>query len=532
MLARRDLKVIAVLLISLLSFLNAVRANATCEIVTDEERYEEGVHWAIHWGSRAYYHGYTKAKAIEHLIANEPRLYWNYLNDRAELLSGNGWWGHYAAFYVCPQGPVQTGGLYGENNWNDARCDITQVPSELLNQCSTPTDGPGDKSDGGPACYGVGGSAGGGGSSPQFVGNPVNISTGNKFQQETDLSSSGSSSLILKRSYNSSNGLWRYSYGQKIYSEGTDASVVRADGKTFTYTFANGSWNSDGDVYHLLEENVDGYAWKLSLKSGAVEYYDDQGRLVLLEAIQGQQQSLTYVDNSIVVSNDVGDQLTLEQDDQGVLQSALLNGTENITYGYDPYNRLVSVTRTDNTSRQYHYENPDYPFNLTGITDERGIRFASWGYDDQGRANSSEHAGQERTELVFNADGSTTVTNPLGKQTTYHFAEIEGLKRITQVEGHASANCLAANKDYTYYANGLLKTRTDWQGVTTRFEYNDRGLKTRRIEAEGTPQERITTWTWDPIKPLSLTRTEGGKTTQYEYNSSGQMIRKQDRAAQ
>ena len=227
-----------------------------------------------------------------------------------------------------------------------------------------------------------------------------------------------------------------------------------------------------------------------------------------------------------------GDQLVINHNDQGLPIDAVLNGIETVTYEYDDWERLTSMTRSDATSRLYHYDFFARSYHLTGITDERGVRFATWDYDDQGRGILSEHAGQERTELVYNTDGSTTVTNPLGKQTTYHFAEIEGLKRVTQVEGHASANCLAANKDYSYYANGLLETRTDWQGVTTRFEYNERGLKTRRIEAEGTPQERITSWTWDPVKPLNLTRTEEGKTTTFQYNAASQMIRKLDSAVQ
>ena len=421
-------------------------------------------------------------------------------------------------------GEIRTNWSYREVR----RLNCSSPAYDFSGVCTTPVKPPElfDRPNGGPDCST-------GGPPIAFAGNPVNISTGNKFQQETDLSSSGPQPLILKRSYNSSDSLWRFNYKQRLVSSDTDTTyVVRSDGKTFTYTLANGTWSSDGDVHHRLEASIDGYAWKLTLKSGGIEYYDDQGRVVLLETLQGQQQTLAYVDNTITIDNNIGDLLVITQDPQGLPLTANLNGTETITYGYDDWDRLVSVTHSDSTSRQYHYENADYPYGLTGITDERGVRFGTWDYDDQGRANSSEHAGQERTDLVFNADGSTTVTNPLGKQTTYHFAEIEGLKRVTQVEGHASANCLAANKDYSYYANGLLETRTDWQGVTTRFEYNDRGLKTRRIEAEGTPQERITTWTWDPTKPLNLTRTEGGKTTTYQYNHLNQLIRKQDSAAQ
>lgn len=136
----------------------------------------------------------------------------------------------------------------------------------------------------------------------------------------------------------------------------------------------------------------------------------------------------------------------------------------------------------------------------------------------------SEHAGQEHVELVFNTDGSTTVTNELGKQTTYHFSEIEGLKRPTLIEGHATANCVGSNKAYTYYPSGLLETKTDWKGNITRYEYNDRGLITLIAEAGGSPQERITTQVWDSTKPLLLERVQGSQRNQYNYDMNNQLI--------
>ncbi len=41
----------------------------------------------------------------------------------------------------------------------------------------------------------------------------------------------------------------------------------------------------------------------------------------------------------------------------------------------------------------YHYEDITDKFALTGITDERGIRYATYGYDASQRAISTEQAG-------------------------------------------------------------------------------------------------------------------------------------------
>ena len=58
-------------------------------------------------------------------------------------------------------------------------------------------------------------------------------------------------------------------------------------------------------------------------------------------------------------------------------------------YAYDANNNLISVTHPDGGVRQYVYGNASFPNALTGIIDENGKRYASWTYDAQGRAISS-----------------------------------------------------------------------------------------------------------------------------------------------
>ena len=75
-------------------------------------------------------------------------------------------------------------------------------------------------------------------------------------------------------------------------------------------------------------------------------------------------------------------------------------------YSYDSYHRLVRVEYPDGTTRQYHYENADFYYALTGITDENGVRYATFAYDSQGRAISTEHAdvgsgAQEKFQIDY-----------------------------------------------------------------------------------------------------------------------------------
>ncbi len=58
--------------------------------------------------------------------------------------------------------------------------------------------------------------------------------------------------------------------------------------------------------------------------------------------------------------------------------------------------------------------------------------------------------------LAYNDDGSTTVTNEYGKQATYRFQVIQGIKRIVAIEGEPSPNCPSSNSTFTYDERGLL----------------------------------------------------------------------------
>ena len=57
--------------------------------------------------------------------------------------------------------------------------------------------------------------------------------------------------------------------------------------------------------------------------------------------------------------------------------------------------RVSSLSRppTTATTLTYLYENSSLPFSLTGITDENGNRYVTWGYDTEGRATSNYMGG-------------------------------------------------------------------------------------------------------------------------------------------
>ena len=419
------------------------------------------------------------------------------------------------------------------------------------------------------------------------AGNPINVGTGNKFERVIDYTSGGPDPLEFVRSYNSRSPrgrslgyTWIHNFERLIthYDTGRPNQrqliVTMADGRTLAFlgnTVTNawtathvdvpvrvvGRTSTFGDI-DLIDENdtVESY---VGFQLSSIRYRN------------GYTQTITTLPaGDRVVSDNRGRSLTISFIEGRVSTVAIPDG-KTIQYQYDnPYlanattlasQRLKRVVYPDDDTDPnndpgvvYHYEDSRFPFALTGVTDERNIRFATWTYDDQYRATQSEHAGgADRTTIAYNdVDNSRTVTNALGKQAIYRFQSIQGVRRLIQIDGQASANCSAASAQIAYNANGFVTSRTDWNGNVTTYVPDSRGLETSRTEAFGTPQARTIATIWHPSlrtptqidepgrritftydpglthgQPLTRTETDlatsQSRTWTYTYHSSGQV---------
>lgn len=202
-------------------------------------------------------------------------------------------------------------------------------------------------------------------------------------------------------------------------------------------------------------------------------------------------------------------------------------------YGRTLWDRMTSVARyappsgggapvlLESTS--YHYEDSRFPMLLTGITDARGDRYATWTYDGSGRILTSQHAGVDDVTLAYTSPNSSTrvrtVTNPLGRTSTYTFTLSTGDWLLQSVAGQLTPGVPASTTSFTY-ADKLVATRTDEEGRITRYTRDALGLPTVVERADGTPEERISTYTWRSDRQLDLA-VEPGLTTDYAYDVDG-----------
>lgn len=363
-----------------------------------------------------------------------------------------------------------------------------------------------------------------------LTGNPINFATGYKIQLENDYSVSNSHSALnpleFSKSYRSADGAWRHGYSSWLSFEENLITLVHHNGNLSYFEKEGASYKGKppetGKLTRLSNR------WSYHASNNQVLEFDSDGRLIALIK-SGIALNITYLNTVATVTDGFGNTLTFTEDVKKQPLTVTADNV-NISYIYNDYKQLTSMTKNypnHTENKQYLYQDPNDSRLLTGIIDERGVRYATWTYDEQGRAISGEHAaGAEKVLVSYNSDGSSTVTNALGKQTHYQFELIQNIKRIKSITGFPSTNCPDSNSSFTYDTRGLLTTKTDNNGNITTYLYNDRGLETSRTEASGTSQARTTTTEWHPTLYSLVRINEPDRSIHYTYDTQGRQLSK------
>jgi YD repeat-containing protein len=251
----------------------------------------------------------------------------------------------------------------------------------------------------------------------------------------------------------------------------------------------------------VLAYNTNGQLIQVRKPGGYIQTltYDSQGRNTIITDSFGRSLSFTYNSDGYV------DTMTTPGGTYRYAYAQLSHAPAGLEHhelgiGKVYFPDATPSNPNDNPFVTYHYEDPDHRSALTGITDERGIRYATWAYDSKWRVTRSTHAlGDDNTTFSYDDPNNTrTVTNPLTKNTIYHFQNFQGHRVLSQVEGIASSHCATSDTLYARDANGFVNQTTDGEGRITKFTNNSRGLPTVITEAFGTPEQRTTNVTWDP----------------------------------
>ncbi|MEQ1694531.1 MAG: RHS repeat-associated core domain-containing protein [Hyphomicrobiaceae bacterium] len=376
----------------------------------------------------------------------------------------------------------------------------------------------------------------------------------------TDYRSGGSSALSLDREYASNNADlrsgqiaagWSLKFDYEITkffdtelwfsTPGGKASVYLLDPATGTYKPANNPASSRAVRTTTPSEFIE--VWLEDDRYIKFERPSDYTTdpifyPTVIRERSGYQQTITRNPSGLIqtVVDTFGRTLTFTWSGNDLQQVAAPGGvTVSYTYDYGsipnttPANsvkRLKTVTVAGSGASEvttYHYEDPNFPGALTGITDPRGVRIKTIVYDGNGRViESGLIGGNDKTTFSY-ALNQTTLTNALGKQSTQNYQEIAGKTRLVGVDGVASTNCPASARAITYYADGSLDTQTDEEGRVTKYVNDTRGQPTSITRGYGTPEAVSTSYTYHPTYRAPTQMVEPGKTTNYTWDTSGRL---------
>jgi YD repeat-containing protein len=372
-------------------------------------------------------------------------------------------------------------------------------------------------------------------------GDPINSATGNVFESETDYSGEGNFPLRFIRYYNSADGVWRENYSTHLVISTDSIELVRETGEASLFTLTNGVATAESTELGQLSQ-VNG-SWVYVGVNGDSMTFDSQGRLAVWRQRDGLTQTLSYSADSqtggslVTVVDAFGRSLSFAVDGSNRPVS-LSVGSLNVAYVYNGPGELTTVTYAwpgGSSTKRYVYEDTSNVALLTGLIDESGVRYSTWGYDNQSRGISSTHAdGVDQTTFLYNDDRSTTVTDALGHATNYQYQVVQGVRHISAASSPATTNSPVINLAYSYNTIGQPYTEKDGNGITTQFNFNPAGLLAQRVDAQNTSSQRIINSTWDTTLRVPLTRTVQDSSnnfvgsTQWVYNATGQILARCD----
>lgn len=391
--------------------------------------------------------------------------------------------------------------------------------------------------------------------------NPIIPATGNKVEREQDFVSSGEMPLGLARTYNKHwphQGIfgrnWVSNFDYRLAFELGNCQL-RPGGGACAIGLSNmiTALRPDGGLVDYIKNPADGIFYEdkaeavstiqqlgngsfiLTGEQGAIETYDPSGYIVKLDNGSGISWQYSYVgtyphrvthtSGRYVEFTWTNGRMTAVRDPAGSYYgySYASNNSGSLDYYF-----LTAVSLPGNPASNitYHYDNSYHGLIFGALVGKsfNGQRYSTFAYDQNGRAVSSEHSGKDRYTFSYSPkpDGrmEVTETNPLGKQTvtTYWNGKLES------VEGKPSTYCQGSYSETVYDANGYPLLKSDFNGNSTGFEYNNKGQLTKLVQAFGTPQQRTTIYLWDATRNrITKSTTLGVLETTYNYDGENRI---------
>lgn len=368
-----------------------------------------------------------------------------------------------------------------------------------------------------------------------YANDPVNTSTGNFIEPETDLGFAGvASNVVLSRMYNSlASGLempgvfgpgWASVLDQYLAVSDEGCRWVMADGRAVDFPREGTGWGRGvGENYWLAREHAKAadLAELGSLPDVTVELLvvrDNQGAWwayslagVWLGAGSGPGRTASVLREGPADAGSAGlvtrlahvrgRFLDVEYVD-GLVAVVRASDGRRVEYAYDAAGRLTRV-ETGLGTRTYRWNEQGL---IEAVVSAAGVLEAENTYDEHGRVvlQTSQHG--RRTRFAYLPGRVTVVSDEDGTRSNSWIADAKG-RLVGVLDSHDQRQSMA------YDGHGNLVSFTERDGTVTVHAYDGRGRKTRTV----TPEGADLTYGWDEQDRITTLVTESGSVVSYEY---------------
>ena len=245
-----------------------------------------------------------------------------------------------------------------------------------------------------------------------------------------------------------------------------------------------------------MVKNLDN-TYTLTFKDGRVHQFNTSGKLVSFADQNGNTISLTLngSGNPVTITDASGRTVNLTYN--GYTKIATMSDSTGTiaTYTHAYLGRLTSVTYPDGSKFLFTDVFSGSNVYLTTVKDALNNVLESHTYDSQGRALTSEVAGNgtERYTLNYVSVTQTDVTDALGHVTKYFYDKSKGRNVVTQVEG--LCGCGGSQiQSWTYDSQRNLTSKSDALNHATTYTSNSAGDGSARPTPLARSHSRITRW--------------------------------------
>ncbi len=356
--------------------------------------------------------------------------------------------------------------------------------------------------------------------------------------------------MAVKEGRNTFGSYWRASFDARIFRKESAVFAERPDGVAKYFTLSAGTWKTlhgiKDRLVELKDANGANVGWRLTTEDDTVETYTPDGKLASIKARFGQQITLTYstgqtpVDIAkapglvIKITDHFGRSLDFTWDAENRVRDMRDPDGYHYKYFYDAENRLDYVEYPGDvaSTKKYVYNEPEYNGGisdaglLTGIIDEKEIRYANFGFNADGKAVLTEHAGaNDRFQITYDA-GSVTVLDPLNSSRVYTMKDVLGTQRLATLSQPAGSGCAASTKKIDYDTSGNVLSAQDFRGILITYTYDTgRNLElTKTITSADGAKQTVVSTEWHPAFRIKKRIAEPNLIVTNTFDTDGNVL--------